>query len=77
LRVGIFIFGAIMLVGGLFPVMVFGSITDSMESLFGGWSAISPEYQESRMYVIVGQLMVVIGIIIMIPGIILKKKESS
>lgn len=36
-----------------------------------------PEYQALQREIIIGQVMMVIGIIIMIPAIILKKKEKG
>jgi len=58
-------------------MLIFGSFTGSMESMFGGWAMLSEEYQKWRIYVSIGQIMAVIGIIIMIPATILKKKEND
>jgi len=76
LRIGIFIFGAIILVGGLIPVMYFGSMVGTMESMFGGWAMMSPDVREWHTYLSIGWIMVVIGIIVMIPATILKKKDN-
>jgi len=69
-----FAVGAVILVLGLIPVLIFGSFTGSAEAMFGGWAMMSEDYQIWRFYVSIGQIMAVIGVIIMIPAIILKKK---
>ena len=38
---------------------------------------MSEEYQKWRIYVSIGQIMAVIGVIIMIPALILKNKKSN
>ena len=77
MRTGIFVVGAVILVLGLIPVLIFGSLTGSAESMFGGWAMMSEDYQIWRVYVTIGQIMAVIGVIIMIPAIILKKKSDK
>ncbi len=49
----------------------------AVESMFGGWAMLSEVHQERVAYLSMGWIIVVIGIVIMIPGIILKKKEDS
>lgn len=44
---------------------------------YGGLASLMPEYQALQREIIMGQIMMVIGIIIMIPAIILKKKEKG
>ena len=61
---------------GLSIVMQYQSPVGAMESIFGGWAVMSEDYQRWQGYLSVGQIMVVIGIIIMIPAIILKKKNG-
>jgi len=77
LRTDIFVVGAGVLVGGLIIVMIFQTPVGAMESMFGGWAMLSPDFRQMHAYVSVGWIMVVIGIIIMIPAIILKKKEEN
>jgi len=77
LRTGIFAVGATILVFGLIIVMIFQSPLSAMESMFGGWAMMSPDVRQWHAYVSVGWIMVVIGIIIMIPAIILKKKSNK
>jgi len=43
----------------------------------GGYAAFSPDYQNLLREISIGQMLIVIGIVIMIPGIILKKKDSE
>jgi len=77
MRTGIFVTGAVILVFGLLIVMMYSSQVGAMESMFGGWSMLSEDYQQWRAYLSIGQIIIVIGIIIMIPGMILKKKETT
>lgn len=77
LRIDIFITGAIILVFGLIIVMTYQTPVGAAESMVGGWAMLSKDYQQWRAYLSIGQMIVVVGIIIMIPGIILKKKETE
>ena len=47
------------------------------ESIFGGWAMLSEVHQERVAYLYMGYMIVVIGIIIMIPGIILKTESGE
>jgi len=77
LRTGIFAVGAVILVLGLLVVVNYQYPVSVAESMFGGWAMMSEVHQQRVAYVSIGHIMVVIGIIIMIPGIVLKKKENS
>jgi len=77
LRTGIFATGAIILVLGFLIVVNYQYPVSAAESMFGGWAMMSELHQERVAYLSLGWIIVVIGIIIMIPGIILKKKENS
>jgi len=77
LRTGIFVTGAVILVLGLLIVVNYQGAVSAVESMFGGWAMLSEVHQERVAYLSMGWIIAVIGIIIMIPGIILKKKENS
>jgi len=77
LRVGIFVIGAVILVLGLIIVMIYQTPVGAAESILGGWAAVSEDYRQWRSFLSIGQIIVVIGIIIMIPALILKKKSKS
>ena len=44
---------------------------------YGGLAPLMPEYQALQREILMGQMLIVIGIVIMIPGLILKKKEKG
>jgi len=44
---------------------------------YGGLAPLTPEYQALQREIIVGEIIMVIGVIIMIPALILKKKEKG
>ena len=77
MRTDIFGTGAVILVFGLIIVMNYQPLISAAESIVGGWAMLSKDYQQWRAYLSIGQIMVVVGIIIMIPGIILKTKKTE
>jgi len=77
LRTGIFVTGAIILVLGLLIVVNYQYAVSAAESIFGGWAMLSEVHQERVAYLYMGYMIVVIGIIIMIPGIILKTESGE
>jgi hypothetical protein len=80
LRVGIFVAGAIILVIGLLIVLTISPRADMMVIMMGGYGGLAPmmpEYQALQGIINTGLVLIVIGIIIMIPGIILKKKAEE
>ena len=77
MRSGLFAIGAIILVLGIMIVANDQPKVSAVESMFGGWAMLSPEYQSIVQELMFGYALAVIGIIIMIPGIILKKKKDS
>jgi len=44
---------------------------------YGGLAPLMPEYQVLQREILMGQMLIVIGIVIMIPGLILKKKKKD
>jgi len=50
---------------------------DAMEAMVGGFAAVTPQYQAIVREIFIGQMLIVIGIVIMIPRLILKKKEKD
>ena len=44
---------------------------------YGGLAPLMPEYQALQREILMGQMLIVIGIVIMIPGLILKKKKKD
>jgi len=77
LRTGIFVVGAVILVLGLLIVVNYQGAVGAAESMFGGWAMMSELHQQRVAYLYMGYLIAVIGIIIMIPAIILKKKNPE
>ena len=61
---------------GLVIVIFFQIPVGAVESMFGGMAAMSPEFLKWKAALSIGQIIIVIGIVIMIPAIILKKKDS-
>lgn len=57
--------------------MIYSTPVGAMESMFGGWSVMSEDYVQWRAALNFGLIILVIGIIIMIPALILKKKSKS
>ena len=45
--------------------------------MVGGWAVASPDYMQWKFMMNVGYIISLIGIIIMIPALILKKKDSE
>jgi len=76
LRTGIFVTGAIILVLGFLLVLNYQYPVSAAESIFGGWAMMSEVHQERVAFLYLGYFTVLIGIIIMIPGITLKKKSK-
>ena len=44
---------------------------------YGGLAPLMPAYQALQREIFIGQMLIVVGIVIMIPGLILKKKEKD
>ncbi len=61
---------------GLAIVMIYQTLVGSIESIFGGWEMLSEDYLKMRAVPSIGLIIVVTGIVIMIPGIFLKKKKD-
>ena len=61
---------------GLAIVMIYQTLVGSIESIFGGWEMLSEDYLKMPAVPFIGLIIVVIGIVIMIPGIFLKKKKD-
>jgi len=61
---------------GLAIVMIYHTLVGSIESIFGGWAMLSEDYLKMRAVPSIGLIIVVTGIVIMIPGIFLKKKKD-
>ncbi len=64
------ILGFLIVVNYQYPV-------SAVESMFGGWAMLSEVHQERVAYLSMGYIIVVIGIIIMIPGIIWKTESGE
>jgi len=65
---------------GLAIVLYDQSKIDAMLAMMGGYGGLAPlmpEYQVIQREIFMGQMLIVIGIVIMIPGLILKKKEKG
>jgi len=62
---------------GLLIVVNYQYAVSAAESIFGGWAMLSEVHQERVAYLYMGYMIVVIGIIIMIPGIILKTESGE
>ena len=80
MRVGIFAIGAVLTIIGLAIVLIVQPKIDLMVILMGGYGGLAPltpEYQALQREIIMGQMLIVVGIVIMIPAIILKKKEKD
>ena len=80
MRIGIFVIGAVILVIGLAIVLIVQPKVDVMVVMmsgYGGLAPLMPEYQALQREIIMGQMLIVVGIVIMIPAIILKKKEKD
>jgi len=58
---------------GLAIVMIYQTLVGYIESIFGGWEILS---EDMRAVPSIGLIIVVTGIVIMIPGIFLKKKKD-
>jgi len=77
LRSGIFAIGAVILIIGSLIVANDQPKVSAVESMFGGWAMLSPEYQSIVQELMFGYVLAVIGVIIMIPAIIMKKESES
>jgi hypothetical protein len=76
LRTGVFAIGAVLLIIGLALVLYNQPKVDLLVGIGGGMVGIMPEFQELQNEIFIGQMLMAIGVIIMIPGLILKKKEK-
>ncbi len=61
---------------GLAIVMIYQTLVGSIESIFVGWEMLSEDYLKMPAVPFIGLIIVVTGILIMIPGIFLKKKKD-
>ena len=77
MRVEIFVIGAIILILGLALFSYAEQRANAIAMFAGGYAAFSPDYQNLLREISIGQMLIVIGIVIMIPGIILKKEDSE
>jgi len=80
LRTGIFAIGAVLMIIGLAIVLTVQPKVDVMVVMMGGYGGLAPlmpEYQALQREILMGQMLIVIGIVIMIPGLILKKKNHD
>jgi len=80
LRVGIFVIGAVLLIIGLALVLYNQPKIDAVMAMMGGYGGLAPlmpEFQELQNEIFIGQMLMAIGVIIMIPGLILKKKKGD
>ena len=80
MRVGIFVIGAVLLIIGLAIVLIVQPQADLMAIMMGGYAGLAPmrpDYQALQREIIMGQLLIVVGIVIMIPALILKKKKKK
>ncbi len=50
---------------------------NAVESLFGGWAMLSPEYQSMVQELMMGYVLVLIGIIMLVVGVIPSKESES
>lgn len=80
MRTGIFAIGAVLMIIGLAIVLTVQPKVDVMVVMMGGYGGLAPlmpEYQALQREILMGQMLIVIGIVIMIPGLILKKKNHD
>ena len=80
MRVGIFVIGAVLLIIGLAIVLTVQPQADLMVVMMGGYGGLAPmmpEYQSLQRIIMAGEILMVIGVIIMIPALILKKKTKT
>ena len=71
LRVGIIVIGAVLLVIGLAIVLIVQPKADLMVILMGGYGGLAPmlpDYQALQSQIILGQMLIVIGVILSIVG---------
>jgi len=76
LRSGLFAVGAVILIAGIVIVANDQPKVSAVESMFGGWAMLSPEYQNLLQELMFGYALAVIGIII-IGGAVIPSKKSS
>ena len=77
MRTEIFAIGAVIMIIGLALVLYDQPRSDAILSFAGIYAFASPDYQNLLREIFIGQMLIVIGIVILIPGIILKKKEAE
>ena len=77
MRSGLFAIGAVILIAGIMIIANDQPKVSAVESMFGGWAMLSPEYQSIVQELMFGYVLAVIGIIIIIPAIIMKKESES
>jgi|APSaa5957512535_1039671.scaffolds.fasta_scaffold09734_9 uncharacterized membrane protein len=75
-KVGLIVTGAIILVIGAFIVANDQPKVNAIESMFGGWAMVSPEYQSMVQELMMGYVLALIGIIILIVGLALSKESK-
>ena len=78
--IGNFVIGAVLMLIGLAIVLTVQPKIDVMVVMMGGYAGLAPlmpEYQVLQREILMGQMLIVVGTVIMIPAIILKKKDSD
>jgi len=76
LRSGLFAIGALILILGSLIVANDQPKVSAVESIFGGWAMLSPEYQGLVQELTFGYALAMIGVIIMGSAVIPSKKSS-
>jgi len=76
LRTGLFVIGILVLIVGFLIIINDQPRINAIDSLFGGWAMLSPEYQSLLQELMFGYLLAVIGIILIIVAVIPSKSKA-
>jgi len=76
LRSGVFAIGAITLILGLMIVINDQPKISAVESIFGGWAMLSPEYQSLLQELMFGYALAVIGIGVLLASVFKSKSKA-
>ena len=77
LRGGLFAVGAVILIVGIVIIANDQPRVSAVESMFGGWAMLSPEYQSIVQELMFGYVLAVFGIVLIIAGAIAPSKSEE
>ena len=74
MRTGIIVIGAVLLVIGLALVLYDQPKMDAMVAIGGGYAILVPAYQTLQNEIFAGQMLIVVGVILMIVGAVVPSR---